>query len=90
MQPENFNNPLGSISSIPELLLAILSAIMVMATPVIVFFLIYAGFLYVTARGNPEQIKKASLALTYGVIGGVIILGSWVIVEIVSNVVGAF
>jgi len=61
-----------------------------MAVPVIVFFLIYSGFMYVTAQGNPEKIKQASLALTYGIIGGVIILGSWAITAIVRNVVDAF
>ncbi len=84
-----FANPL-TFDNIPDLLLSILSALVVMAVPVIVFFLIYSGFMYVTAQGNPEKIKQASLALTYGIIGGVIILGSWAITAIVRNVVDAF
>lgn len=82
-------NPLN-VNSIEELLEAILGVVIVLATPVIVFFIIYAGFLYVTARGNPEQIKQASQALTYAVIGGVIVLGSFAIATIVGNIVDEF
>lgn len=88
-QSMKLENPL-KIGTINELLEAILGIVIVLATPVIVFFIIYAGFLYVTARGNPEQIKQASQALTYAVIGGVIILGSFAIAEIVGNLVSSF
>jgi hypothetical protein len=56
----------------------------------VVIFIIYAGFLYVTARGNAEQIQKASRSLLFAAIGGVIIIGSVVILGIMSNIVGAF
>lgn len=45
----------------------------------------YAGFLYVTARGSETQIKKAHDALLYAVIGAAILLGAWVI----SNAINA-
>ncbi|MCA9360432.1 hypothetical protein KC730_00905, partial [Candidatus Kaiserbacteria bacterium] len=64
--------------------------VIIMATPIVIFYLIYAGFLYVTARGNPEKIKVASQALLYGVIGGVILIGAVAITQIVQNVVNAF
>jgi hypothetical protein len=82
-------NPLR-IGTLEELLVAILNIIMVLMVPVIVFFIIYAGFLYVTARGNAEQVKKATTALTYAVIGAVLILGSVAISEIIKNTVAEF
>lgn len=82
-------NPL-KVDSIEALLEAILAIIVVLATPVIVFFIIYAGFLYVTAQGNAEQVKQATRALTYAVIGGVIILGAVAIATIVKNLVIPF
>lgn len=84
-----FKNPLA-FPTIDSLLYAVLNVVVVIATPLVVFFIIYAGFMYVTARGNPEQIKKASQALTYGVIGGVVIAGSAAIMTIVSNVATSF
>lgn len=84
-----FKNPIA-FNDIQDLLVAILNVIIIIAVPIIVFFLIYAGFLYVTARGNPETIQQASRALLYGVIGGVIILGAVAVAEIIGAIVAAF
>lgn len=78
------------MSTAEELLTTILEIVVILATPFIVFFIIYAGFLYVTARGNAEQITQANRALTYAIIGGVIIIGSVAIATIVKNIVSAF
>lgn len=85
----DFTNPL-SFPSITDLLVAILNVAIIIALPIVVLFLIYAGFLYVTARGNAEKIQEASRALTYGIIGGIIIIGSVAITAIVKGTVTAF
>ncbi len=85
----SLKNPL-KVGSITELLSALLGVVVVIATPIIVFFIIYAGFLYVTAQGNAEQVKQATRSLTYAIIGGVIILGSVAIATIVKNLVANF
>lgn len=79
-----------NVTTIEELLEAILTILITLATPIIIFFIIYGGYLYVTARGNPEQIKTATTALTYAIIGGVIIIGAVAIGTIIGNLVGAF
>lgn len=89
MSSQSLDNPL-LFPNISDLLFAVLNVMIVIATPIVVFFLIYAGFLYVTARGRAEQIKQASRALTYGIIGGVVIIGSVAIAQIIKSVVGAF
>ncbi len=83
------NNPL-KVDSLQDFFQAIISVVIILATPIIVFFVIYAGFLYVTARGNPDQITQANRALTYAIIGAVIILGAFAIATIVKNLVGSF
>ena len=82
-------NPL-KVNSIEELLVAILNVVIVLAIPVIVFFIISSGFMYATARGNPQQIEQASRSLTYAIIGGVLIIGAVAIAEIVKNLVTSF
>jgi type III secretory pathway component EscU len=82
-------NPL-SVKSIQDLLVAILNIVMILMIPVIVFFIIYAGFLYVTARGNAEQVKQATRALTYAIIGGVLVVGAFAIAEIIKATVQSF
>jgi len=80
-------NPLSNISSIPDFFRVLIEIILVFAIPFIVFFIIYAGFLYVTAQGNPEKIKKAHNALLYALIGGLLILGANVLLIIITNTI---
>lgn len=82
-------NPL-KVTSLEELLVAILNIIIVLAIPIIVFFIIYSGFLYVTARGNASQVEQATRSLTYAIVGGVLIIGAVAIAEIVKNLVSSF
>lgn len=86
---QRLQNPLR-FDSIGDLIDAILDIIAILAVPVIVFFIIYAGFLYVTARGNEQQVSKATQALTWAVVGGVIILGASVLIDIIQATVDAF
>ncbi len=84
-------NPLNSnIGSIEELLIALLNIFITLMIPVIVFFIIYAGFKYVTAQGNPSKIEEAHSTLLYAIIGGVLILAAVAIAEIIKNTVAAF
>lgn len=85
----SFNNPLA-FGTIQEFLVAILNVIIIIATPIVVMFIIYAGFLYVTAQGNAQQVQQATRALTYAIIGGVIIIGAVAISQIISNLVSSF
>ncbi|PIR47456.1 hypothetical protein COV06_03290 [Candidatus Uhrbacteria bacterium CG10_big_fil_rev_8_21_14_0_10_50_16] len=47
----------------------------------IIFFLItlYAGFIWMTAQGDPAKVTKATTMLTQGVIGMIIILSAFAI-----------
>jgi len=55
---------------------------------VAVAMLIYAGVLMVTAQGNDEGIDKAKKIITYAVIGIVVIVLSFTIVQFVTSVLG--
>ena len=83
-----FQNPLR-FDNLVDVLLAIVDILLVLAVPVIIFFIIYAGFLYVTAQGNPSKISDANRALLYALIGGVIILGARVIGAIIQSTVNS-
>ena len=84
-----FENPTIA-GSIPDFLYAVLRIFVIIAVPIVIFFIIYAGFMYVTARGNAEQLKTAHTALLYAIVGGLIVVGATVIVGIVTNLVDAF
>lgn len=52
---------------------------------VLVVVIIYGGFLYMTSQGNEEQIGKAKQYLTNGVIGLIILLGTYSATAFVIN-----
>lgn len=82
-------NPL-KFDSISGLLLGIIDILLVFALPLIVLYIMYAGYLYVVARGNPGKISEAHQALLWAVIGGVLVLGAKLIVDVVQGTVDAF
>lgn len=79
-------NPL-TVDTITELFTNLLEALIVLAVPIIVFFIIYAGFQYVTAQGSPDKITNAHRALLYALIGGLLILGAQGLIAIVDQAV---
>lgn len=89
LETVNLINPL-KIGSIEGLLVAILNIIVVLMIPIIVLFIILAGFNYVTARGNATKIQDATRALMYAIIGGVLVLGASAISVIIKSTVDAF
>jgi len=82
----SLNNPIAA-NDINDLFMLIIDIVIIFAVPVIVFFIIYAGFMYVTARGNENTISKAHMALLYALIGGVLILGARVLITVVQGTV---
>ena len=83
------SNPLGD-QTLMGFLQDILEVIMIFAVPLIVFMIIYAGFLFVMDRGSNKTLEQAKRALFYAVIGGLLILGAWVILEVIQGTVDAF
>ena len=73
-----------------EFLLAIISVLLLFALPIIIFFIMYAGFQFVTAAGNESKVSAAKSTLLWAVIGGVIILGSKLIITVIQGTITAF
>lgn len=56
--------------------------------PISVIIVLYAAFLYMTAGGSEEKVKKAHKALFWALVGiGVVLIGSGV-VNIIKDVLG--
>lgn len=79
-------NPLrfGSIEGFIE---GVLRAIVVISIPIIVAFMVFAGFKYIAARGNPGKIGEANKNFMYVIIGTIMILGAWVLATLIGGTV---
>lgn len=87
--PAQLQNPLKS-QSLMELIQDIIDIVLVFAVPIIVFFIILAGFNFVMAKGDPTKVGKAKNMLLYVLIGGVLILGAQVLMSVIAGTVDEF
>ncbi len=80
-------NPLNNICSFEDFVELLLEAVVRIGLPIAVLFIVYSGFLFATAQGNEEKIKKAKQAFFYTVIGITIFLGAWALAVIIGNTI---
>jgi len=66
-----------------ELVVRIISWILILAAVIAFFYLIYAGFTYLTAGGNPDAAKKGQQGIINAVIGIIIIFLAFAIIRAV-------
>lgn len=79
-------NPVNSdITSIEQLLTIVLKAISIAAIPIIVLAFIWSGFKFVKSQGNSKGIADAKRTFGYTILGTAVILGSNVILELVTE-----
>jgi len=67
------------IETIPEFLLALVDIVFLFGMPIIVLFIIYGGFLFVTAGDNEAQITKARRTILWTLVGAGVLIGAKVI-----------
>ena len=80
------DNPI-EYETVNEFLKYIVEGILKLGIPIIALAIIYSGFLFVTALGNPSKLEKAKDALLYTVIGAAILLGSWGLAQLISETI---
>ena len=80
-------NPLTNVSSITDLFTTILEGALKIGIPIIALAIIYCGFLFVSARGNPEKIGEARDALIFTLIGAAILLGAYAIALLLRDTI---
>jgi len=68
---------------LPEMVGNIIKVVLTFLGVVVIVIVIYAGFLWMTAGGNPEDVTKAKQWLTNAVIGLAIILAAYAITNFV-------
>jgi len=79
-------NPL-QFETISEFLKAMLGALEIIATPIVVLMIVYSGFLFVSAQGNPEKLATAKKAIMWTIIGAVVVLGASVLASAIEGTV---
>ena len=82
-------NPLGATDTFAKLADKVLGVVSTLGGIVAVFFIIYSGFLFVTAGGNETKQGEARKALLYAVIGTAILIGAQALSAIITTTINS-
>lgn len=58
--------------------------------PFVVLAFIYSGFLFVKAQGNDKTLTDAKKAITWSIVGALILFGAWGFAELIGKTVQTF
>lgn len=83
---KTLQNPL-KFSSIETFIEGVLKAIVMVALPIITVFFVYAGFMFIKARGKSNELSDAKKNLVYVVVGAILILSAWVLATLIGGTV---
>ena len=83
---ESLANPV-QFSGIAEFIAGALKVMVMVALPIISIFIVYSGFLFISAQGNEEGLTKARNNFFYVIVGSILILGAWVIATLIGGTV---
>lgn len=79
-------NPL-SFCTIQQFFDVVLSFLIQLAIPLIIFMIIFTGFKFVIARGNTTKLEEARMMFFYTILGGLLILGASIITRVLRGTV---
>ena len=75
------------VTSTAQVLGAFFKVLIQVGAVAVTLAIVYAGFLFVVARGNPEELNKAKRTLMWTIIGALVLLGSQIIAKVIENTI---
>lgn len=81
-------NDVAQLTCIPVIFQRVINFALVFAGVAALIFVIFSGIRFISSGGNPEQVKGARNTLIYAIIGFVLILLSFFIVNVISEIAG--
>lgn len=84
-----FADTSAAITSLREYVMPVVQALSGLAGLVCVFFITYAGYLYITSSGKPEQMEGAKEVLKKALLGLIIVLTAVALTTILANAYGS-
>ena len=82
----NLNDPFSGTSSLSALFTKIVGGLVPIFGIIFVGLLIYGGYQYMNSQGDQGKIKQAQAIMTSAIIGLLIVLGAFVMKQIVFKV----
>jgi len=83
---DNPDTSIGDVGTLPQIIGTVVSIFLGFLGTIFIILTIYAGFIYMTAQGSEEKVKKALDTLRAALIGLAIVVGSYGIYTAISKV----
>lgn len=78
-----------TINCLPILFQNIISAALLFVGVVAVFLIIYSGLKFISSGGDAKQTEEAQKTLTYAILGLILVLLSFFIINLIADITGA-
>src|ERR1035437_2852414 len=82
-------NGVATLACIPIVFNNIVDWAIALAGTVAVFFIIFAGFKFLTSGGDPKQVEGARKTLTYAIAGLIVVFLAFAIIKLIGTIIGA-
>ena len=78
----------GDVAKVETFIQNVIQILVTLAALVAAGFFVWGGIGYITSSGNPESLDRAKKTILYSAIGLTIVLGAFVITNIVNQTAG--
>jgi hypothetical protein len=86
---KNLNNvDVISLSCIPQLLYNVLNAALILSGSICLVILIVSGIQFVLSGGENKQVEGARKSITWAIVGLVLVLMSYLIINLIATATG--
>ena len=82
----NKGNEAATLSCIPAIFSNLVTALLMFVGTFALFLFIFAGFKFMNAGGDPKKLEGARHTLVYGILGLLLVLFSFLIINVISIV----
>lgn len=86
IQGQRVKGPLVGINTLGDLVTKAVNFLVPLAGIILFLVFIWGGYSYMMSQGNPEKVKSAQAKLKTGIIGFVLLITSYLIVNIISRI----
>lgn len=70
-----FDSPLGNYANFQDILNRVIDGLLILATPVVVIMILWAGYQFIVSGGSPDKITKARQTILWAAVGyGILLL----------------
>ncbi|SRR6056297_791339 len=73
--------PPTEYDTLEELIMGLMKFISYIAMVVAIFAIIYGGFLYMTAGGEPQKLQKGTQTIIYAIVGLIVAFSAYAIIK---------